>query len=178
MSRRLRVTLVVVVALAALGVLGVAALMFQDLRTIVANLADPQTLIEQVVDEYLAANPREVELRADDPLLKNRTILVTANINEDTAKQVAARLLYLNAVDPHRPIDLYLSTQGGWIDSAFTILREDAFAFPALGVPSHRHGIRHGASSVCDRRFHPVTTDVPGLPTLCGSPTGQTGCHS
>jgi ATP-dependent Clp protease protease subunit len=35
---------------------------------------------------------------------------------------VAARLLYLNAVDPHRPIDLYLSTQGGWIDSAFTII--------------------------------------------------------
>ena len=122
MSARLRVALVVLLAVAGLGVLTLAGLMLQDLRTIAANLADPESLIEQVVDEFLAANPREVELRADDPLLKSRTILVTANINEDTAKQVAARLLYLNAVDPHRPIDLYLSTQGGWIDSAFTII--------------------------------------------------------
>jgi len=112
----------VVLALAGLGVLGLAALMLQDMRTIAANLADPQPLIEEVVDEYLSANPREPELRSDDPVLKSRKILVTANINEYTAKDVATRLLYLNALDPHRPIDLYLSTQGGWIDSAFTII--------------------------------------------------------
>jgi len=122
MSARWRVALVVLVAAAVLGVIGLAGLMVWDLRTIAANLADPESLIEQVVDEFLAANPREPLLRLDDPLLKNRTILVTSNINEDTAKQVAARLLYLNAVDPHRPIDLYLSTQGGWVDSAFTII--------------------------------------------------------
>jgi ATP-dependent Clp protease protease subunit len=114
--------LVALLAVAALGLVSLTALMFRDLRTIADNLADPQTLIEQVVDEWLAANPREVELRGDDPLLRSRTILVTANINEDTAKQVAARLLYLNSIDPHRPIELYLSTQGGWIDSAFTII--------------------------------------------------------
>src|SRR5262249_28911847 len=122
MSSRLRVTLIVLLAIPVLGVLVMAGLMFQDLRTIAANLADPENLIEQVVDELMAANPREADLRADDPMLKNRAILVTANIDEDTAKQVAARLLYLNAADPHRPIDLYLSTQGGWIDSAFTII--------------------------------------------------------
>jgi ATP-dependent Clp protease protease subunit len=91
-------------------------------RILAATLADPLPLIEQVVDEYLAAKPHEPELRADDPLLRSRTILVTSNINEYTAKDVAARLLYLNAVDPQRPIDLYLSTQGGWVDSAFTII--------------------------------------------------------
>jgi len=122
MSTRLRTAVIVVLALAGLGVLGLAALMLQDMRTIAANLADPQPLIEEVVDEYLSANPREPELRSDDPVLKSRKILVTANINEYTAKDVATRLLYLNALDPHRPIDLYLSTQGGWIDSAFTII--------------------------------------------------------
>jgi ATP-dependent Clp protease protease subunit len=122
MSRRLRIALLAVGAIAALGLLAFGALVLQDLRTIAANLADPEPLIEQVVDEYLSANPREPELRAGDPLLKSRKILVTSNINEYTAKDVAARLLYLNAVDPHRPIDLYLSTQGGWIDSAFTII--------------------------------------------------------
>jgi len=122
MSRRLRTAFLLAAAVGAFGALTVAALMVQDLRTIAANLADPQPLIEQVVDEYLAANPREPELRGDDPLLKSRTILVTSNINEFTAKDVAARLLYLNSADPQRPIDLYLSTQGGWVDSAFTII--------------------------------------------------------
>ena len=122
MSSRLRTAVFVALAVGALGVLGLAALMLQDLRTIAANLADPQPIIEEVVDEMLAANPRQPGLRSDDPLLKNRKILVTSNINEYTAKDVATRLLYLNAVDPRRPIDLYLSTQGGWIDSAFTII--------------------------------------------------------
>lgn len=122
MSSRLRTAVFVALALGALGVLGLAALMLQDLRIIAANLADPQPIIEEVVDEVLSANPREPALRSDDPLLKSRKILVTSNINEYTAKDVATRLLYLNAVDPRRPIDLYLSTQGGWIDSAFTII--------------------------------------------------------
>jgi ATP-dependent Clp protease protease subunit len=122
MSSRLRTALAACVAVAGLGVFAVAAMMRQDLRIVVTTLAEPMPLIEQVVDEYLAANPRAPALRADDPLLRERTILVTANINEYTAKDVAARLLYLNAVDPDRPIDLYLSTQGGWVDSAFTII--------------------------------------------------------
>jgi ATP-dependent Clp endopeptidase proteolytic subunit ClpP len=122
MSRRLRTALLAVAAVAVLAVLGGAALLVRDLRTIAANLADPQPLVEQFIDEYLSANPRAPALRPDDPLLKSRKILVTSNINESTAKDVTARLLYLNAVDPHRPIDLLLSTQGGWIDSAFTII--------------------------------------------------------
>ena len=122
MSSRLRTALIVCVAIAALVVLALAALMLQDLRVIAASLADPLPLVEQVVDEYLAASPGAPALRADDPLLGDRTILVTANINEHTAKDIAAQLLYLNAVDPHSPIDLYLSTQGGWVDSAFTII--------------------------------------------------------
>jgi ATP-dependent Clp protease protease subunit len=122
MSTRLRTALTVVLAVAALAVLGVAALMLQDLRIVADTLADPLPLIEQVVDEYLAANPHEPVLRPDDPLLKSRTIVVTSNINEYTAQDVSTRLLYLNAVDSQRPIDLYLSTQGGWVDSAFTII--------------------------------------------------------
>jgi ATP-dependent Clp protease protease subunit len=122
MSARLRTATIIVLTLAALGVLGLAALLVQDVRVIAATLVDPLPLIEQVVDEYLAANPREPRLRKDDPLLERRAILVMANINEATAKEVSARLFYLNAVDPRRPIDLYLSTQGGWVDSAFTII--------------------------------------------------------
>jgi ATP-dependent Clp protease protease subunit len=85
-------------------------------------LADPVPLVQQVVDEYLAGVPGRPMLSGDDPLLAARTIVVTANINERTASDVVARLLYLDAQDRSRPIDLYLSTQGGWVDSAFTII--------------------------------------------------------
>ena len=122
MSSHLRTVLAVVLTLVVLAMLGIAVMVVQDLRVVAATLADPVPLIEQVVDEYLAANPRPPRLRRDDPLLADRTILVTANINEFTATDVVARLLYLNGLDAQRPIDLYLSTQGGWVDSAFTII--------------------------------------------------------
>ena len=122
MATRVRTALTVVGTLAALGVLAVVALLAFDLHVLVQMLLDPQVVVQEVVDEYLSANPHVLELRADDPLLKSRKILITSNINEFTANEVAARLLYLSAADPHRPIDLYLSTQGGWVDSAFTII--------------------------------------------------------
>jgi ATP-dependent Clp protease protease subunit len=122
MSRRLRTAMIIAAIIAGLGMLAGAGFLIQELHTIAATLADPEPLIEQVVDEVLSASPHVPDLRADDPLLKSRKILITSNINEYAAKDVTARLLYLNAVDPHRPIDLYLSTQGGWIDSAFTII--------------------------------------------------------
>jgi ATP-dependent Clp endopeptidase proteolytic subunit ClpP len=122
MSRRWRIGLAVCVGVVVLAGLALAAVLGRDLHTIAENLADPEDLVQDVVDEYLSANPHVPELRADDPLLKSRKILITSNINEFTANEVAARLLYLNSVDPRRPIDLYLSTQGGWVDSAFTII--------------------------------------------------------
>ena len=112
----------VLAALFLLAVVAAVAGVGYELFQLNQVLTDPQPVIEQVVDEYLAGVPSEPALRPDDPLLASRTILVTANINERTAKDVAARLLYLNAVDGRRPIDLYLSTQGGWVDSAFTII--------------------------------------------------------
>jgi len=122
MATRLRTALTVLGTLAALGVLAVVALLAFDLHVLVQMLLDPQLVVQGVVDEYLSANPHVPELRADDPLLKSRKILITSNINEFTANEVAARLLYLGAADPHRPIDLYLSTEGGGGDSAFTII--------------------------------------------------------
>ncbi|MGH7785789.1 MAG: ATP-dependent Clp protease proteolytic subunit [Candidatus Binatia bacterium] len=122
MSSRARTLLLAVLALTGVGALALGVLAVRDLHAVAATLSDPAPVIEQVVDQYLAAVPSQNSLRADDPLLGERKIFVTANINEYTAKDVAARLLYLNGRDARRPIDLYLSTQGGWVDSAFTII--------------------------------------------------------
>lgn len=58
----------------------------------------------------------------EDPLLQKRIIVINNAINEQTSKEVVRKLLYLNSLDSQSPIDLYISTQGGWYDSAFTII--------------------------------------------------------
>lgn len=122
MTVRWRVLLGVVAAVVAVVALMAVANTLRSLRALDQALSDPGTLAEAVIDEVLTSIPSDPHLRADDPLITSRQILVTANINERTAKDVVARLLYLNRLDPARPIDLYLSTQGGWVDSAFTII--------------------------------------------------------
>lgn len=122
MSTRWRVLLLGAAAVVALVGLMAVANALRSLRALDEALSNPGALAESVIDELLASVPADPNLRADDPLITSRQILVTENINERTAKDVVARLLYMNASDPKRPIDLYLSTQGGWVDSAFTII--------------------------------------------------------
>jgi len=122
MSPRWRAVLIGVAVAATLALAGAVANTVRSLRALDDALADPVAIAEPIIDELLASMPADLQLRADDPLILTRQILVTENINERTAKDVVARLLYMNALDPQRPIDLYLSTQGGWVDSAFTII--------------------------------------------------------
>lgn len=122
MSPRWRMLLIGVAAVAALVLAAAVANTLRSLRALSDALGDPVPIAEPIIDEILSAVPAPLELRPDDPMITSRQILVTENINERTSKDVVARLLYMNRLDPHRPIDLYLSTQGGWVDSAFTII--------------------------------------------------------
>ncbi len=84
---------------------------------------DPESVAETLLDQMVEAGavaPRVLD--PDDPMLARRAIVVTTAINEATAREVVERLLWLDAADPERPIDMLLSTQGGWTDSAFTII--------------------------------------------------------
>lgn len=81
----------------------------------------PDTLGD-FLDAQIDAGVEDPTLSADDPLLRTRKILLFHDVNSRTAKDVSARLMYLNSVDPKAPIDLYISTQGGWSDNAFTII--------------------------------------------------------
>jgi len=75
-----------------------------------------------VVDSLTETGFGQLEGDLDDPLLESRKIVVTETMNERTAKAVVRKLLRLDALDPAAPIELYLSTQGGWFDAAFTII--------------------------------------------------------
>ena len=82
----------------------------------------PYEYFDIMVDRHLEAGWESPVLRSDDALLAQRRIVSTAGINERTAKDLVARILYLDAIDGEAPIDLFLATQGGWTDSMFSVI--------------------------------------------------------
>jgi len=115
-----------------LGVVVAGALMFQAAAMLVVvatahgfvgRLEEALgTNVSDRVDTEIEAGFEAPILATDDPLLAARTIVVTHGINERTAADVIARLVVLDAREPGVPIDLVMSTQGGWVDAAFAIV--------------------------------------------------------
>lgn len=54
-------------------------------------------------------------------LLKDRVILLSGEINDAVASSIVAQLLFLEAEDPQKDINLYINSPGGVITSAFSI---------------------------------------------------------
>lgn len=81
-----------------------------------------EALAERFVNLLTQEGFDRLPLDPDDPMLGLRKIVVTEGLNERVARDVVERLLHLDALDPTKPIDLYLATSGGWLDSAFMII--------------------------------------------------------
>ncbi|MDX1388298.1 MAG: ATP-dependent Clp protease proteolytic subunit, partial [Acidobacteriota bacterium] len=126
MNQTWQVVLIVGVGTLFAAVVGVALLQSAALVWQTSELSDLSDgipgLMDQFVDLEIDAGFHDPVLRRDDPLLKDRSILLNHTVNARTARDVSARLMFLNSVDDSAPIDLYISTQGGWPDSAFTII--------------------------------------------------------
>jgi ATP-dependent Clp protease protease subunit len=126
MSRLRNALTAALAALLAAAAIGAVAILGAGVYELHAALADPaeiaRTVSDALVDSAVEAGVGVAPLDTRDPLLARRTLVVTAGINERTAKSVVEGLLFLDAQDPRAPIDLYLSTQGGWLDSAFAII--------------------------------------------------------
>ena len=54
-------------------------------------------------------------------LVDERIIFVTGEVNEQMATVVIAQLLYLDSVDSSKPINLYINSPGGEVDSGLAI---------------------------------------------------------
>jgi ATP-dependent Clp protease protease subunit len=86
------------------------------------HVQDPYWLFESQMDAEIEARLEPDAIDPADPLLARRRILLTTAVNEQAVQHVVSRLLYLDAADPAAPIDLFLSTTGGWRDAAFAIV--------------------------------------------------------
>jgi hypothetical protein len=63
------------------------------------------------------------EFDSEDPLVKQRIILVNTLINEITTQKVITLLTYLNEKDNEAPITIYLSSTGGFTKDAYAIVQ-------------------------------------------------------
>jgi ATP-dependent Clp protease protease subunit len=58
----------------------------------------------------------------DRALLGHRSIVLSHDVNANAAHKVVTALLLLDKQAPGKPIDLYIRSNGGWIDDAFAIV--------------------------------------------------------
>lgn len=56
-----------------------------------------------------------------NPLILQRKIVFTTNINPRSSKKLIEQLLYLDQEQKNMPIDLYIRTTGGWWTDAFAV---------------------------------------------------------
>ncbi|TNE79195.1 MAG: ATP-dependent Clp protease proteolytic subunit [Bacteroidetes bacterium] len=54
-------------------------------------------------------------------LLQQRTVLLWGEVNDDSARHVVERLLYLESLKPQSPITLLINSPGGHVHAGFTI---------------------------------------------------------
>jgi len=72
-----------------------------------------------IVVEQSAKGERSYDIYSR--LLKDRIIFIDGEINDDTASLVVAQLLFLEAEDPDKDINMYINSPGGVITSGMAI---------------------------------------------------------
>ena len=118
-----RRTIVLVLGLIVVGILATqTAVLIWFVTSYVQTVPKLGDTLDNYIDSQIDAGSEDPTLRGDEPLLRSRKVLLFQDVNSRTAKEISARLMYLNSLDPKKPIDLYISTQGGWTDNAFTII--------------------------------------------------------
>ena len=76
-------------------------------------------------------------------LLNDRIIFLGEEVNDTTASLVVAQLLYLEAQDPDKDIQMYINSPGGSVTAGMAIY--DTMQYIKCDVYHlHRHGGQHG----------------------------------
>lgn len=94
-----------------IGAFGTLALvgMITDMGDDVVNEIDDSTFMYRPLDK-------------NDPLLLQREVHLIGDVGASSAARAIEGLRYLDAIVPGEPIDLYLTTWGGWPTYAFAII--------------------------------------------------------
>lgn len=83
------------------------------------NNNDPDSDQEKKQDEKVTSDPASSN-ELENKLFKERTILIFGEVNDKLAKEVTGRLLAL-AYESSKPINIYVNSPGGHVESGDTI---------------------------------------------------------
>ena len=72
-------------------------------------------------------------------LFKNRNIIISGEVNQRLASSVTAQLLAMSA-DSDEPINIFINSQGGHVESGDTIHDMIRFVKPRVRMRRHRLG--------------------------------------
>ena len=89
------------------------------------------TRLDSEQDEKLAAEAAKNSNRLENVLMKNRTLTLFGEVNQDVARRTAEKLLAL-AFESDDPITLYIGSPGGHVESGDTIFDMIRFIKPVV----------------------------------------------
>src|SRR3546814_5759552 len=64
---------------------------------------------------------RSLKDRIDNSLLEERKVFLGGMVNDESARHVVERLIYLDSVDPGKEISLIINSPGGYVTYGFAI---------------------------------------------------------
>ena len=86
-------------------------------------------------EEYFEAKggrSKRGDSRISEKLIRNRTILISTEINDEVVDRVIKNLILMEQEDAVKPIDVYINSPGGGADSGFAIYDMFRFIKPAV----------------------------------------------
>lgn len=83
----------------------------------IVELGDNMNLVPMIVDKEINGE-RSYDIFSK--LLKNRIIILSGTINDESANTIVAELLYLDSLN-HEDISLYINSPGGSVTAGFAI---------------------------------------------------------
>lgn len=96
-----------------------------------------------LVDTLVDADTFHESNHLHDKLLKERSLVLSKEVNQISSERIISSLLLLNALDKRKDINLYLLTSGGWLSDAFGIIN----AMNAIEAPVNTIAISDVSSS-------------------------------
>ncbi len=120
------IALIILGSFTLISVLTLFAVAGMVMLSMIDPWSDPHALVTDAAAHFADAlddaGVFQRPLDLDDPLLRYRKLHLVSDVGSQSARRVIEELRYLDAIDPNLPIDLYITSWGGWSSQAFAII--------------------------------------------------------
>ena len=108
MSEKIKTLLIILTP-----VLAVVAVIFIILQVQKNQISSIMNNFEYMLESFYREGLVKSEIDYDDPVLNQRNVFITTDLDEKQAQTAMKELLYLDTKEPGMAIDLYIDTTGG-----------------------------------------------------------------